>query len=120
MEQTVTATWGELLAGASALTIFMVGGTWAVMGVFVKNLQGNYRIMQTQVREAQVAINGLAISVAEMKTSIPTIVGGQNEMLDSLDKLHSVVDAVGDNVARITTFLGHLAGTPPSFPSDLK
>jgi hypothetical protein len=120
MQQAVTATWVELLAGASAITIFMIGGTWAVIGVFVKNLQSDYRIIQTQEREVQVALNSLAISVAEMKASMPTVVGGLTEMLDSLDKLRGEVNIVEDNIARIKTFLGHLAGTPPSFPSDLK
>jgi hypothetical protein len=120
MEQAVTATWAELLAGASAITIFVVGGTWAVIGVFVKNLQSDYRIMQSQEREVQVALNSLAISIAEIKASVPTVVGGVSEMLDTLDRLRGEVNIVEDNIARIKTFLGHLAGTPPSFPSDLK
>ena len=120
MEQTVNATWAELLAGASVVAIFMIGGTWAVIGVFVKNLQSDYRIVQSRGQELQAALNSLAISVAEMKKSMPMVVRGLTEALDNLDRLRVEVDLVRDNIGQIKTFLGHLAGTPSSFPSDLK
>jgi hypothetical protein len=120
MEQAVTATWGELLAGASAVTIVVAGVIWAVIGVFFNDLKRNYRIMQTQLDGVHFAINNLTVSVAEMKASLPTLVGGINEGLNGMEKLRGDVDLVNANVARIATFLGHLAATPPSFPSDLK
>jgi archaellum component FlaC len=62
---------------------------------------------------------------------MPILDSGLKEMLDDLDKLRSEisddmgrlrseVDAVSSNIVRITNFLAHLAGTPPSFPSDLR
>jgi hypothetical protein len=120
MEQAVTATWGELLAGASAVTIIIVGAIWAVIGAFFSDLKRNYRIMQTQLDGVHFAINSLTVSVAEMKASMPTLVGRISEGLNGMEKLRGDVDLVNANVARIATFLGHLAATPPSFPSDLK
>jgi hypothetical protein len=120
MEQAVTATWGELLAGASAATIIIAGVIWAVIGVFFNDLKRNYRIMQTQLDGVHFAINGLTVSVAELKASMPALVSGMNDGLDGIEKLRGDVDLMNGNVARIATFLGHLAATPPSFPSDLK
>ena len=111
MEQAVTATWGELLAGASALGIILVGVIWAAIGV--NGLKRNCRIMQTQ-------LDDLTVSVAEMKASMSTLAGGINKELNGIEKLRGDVDLMNGNVARITTFLGHLAATPPSFPSDLR
>ena len=120
MEQAVTATCGELFAGASAVTIIIVGVLWAVIGALFSDLKRNYRIMQTQLDGVHFAINNLTISVAEMKASLPTLVSRINEGLNGMEKLRGDVDLVNANVARIATFLGHLAATPPSFPSDLK
>jgi hypothetical protein len=119
MEQTVSATWTELLAGAAAIAIIIVGGMWAVIGVFLSDLRRDYRIMRTQMDGVHIAINSLAVALGEMKASIAPLVNGLNEMHDDIDKLRGEVDAVNSNVARITTFLAHLAGTPPSFPADL-
>jgi hypothetical protein len=66
-----------------------------------------------------IAIDNVAVSLAEMKAAMPDLVNGQGEILDGVDKLRGEVETVGSNVARMATFLGHLAGTPPSFPSDL-
>jgi len=46
MEQIVTATWAELLAGVSAVTIIIVGATWAIMRTYFKR---NYGSLQTQL-----------------------------------------------------------------------
>jgi hypothetical protein len=119
MEQTVSATWAELLAGAAASAVIIVGGIWAVVGAFLSDLKRDYRTMRTQMDGVHIAINSLAASLAEMKASMPALVSGQNEILDDIDKLRGEVETAAGNVARITTFLGHLAGTPPSFPSDL-
>jgi len=119
MEQTVSATWTELLAGAAAIAIIIVGGMWAVIGVFLSDLRRDYRIMRTQMDGVHIAITSLAVALGEMKASIAPLVNGLNEMHDDIDKLRGEVDAVNSNVARITTFLAHLAGTPPSFPADL-
>jgi hypothetical protein len=119
MEQTVSATWTELLAGAAAIAVIIVGGMWAVIGVFLSDLKRDYRIMRTQMDGVHIAINSLAVALGEMKASIVPLVNGLNEMHDDIDKLRGEVDAVNSNVARITKFLAHLAGTPPSFPADL-
>jgi uncharacterized protein YoxC len=119
MEQTVSATWTELLAGAAAIAVIIVGGMWAVIGVFLSDLKRDYRIMRTQMDGVHIAINSLAVALGEMKASIAPLVNGLNEMHDDIDKLRGEVDAVNSNVARITKFLAHLAGTPPSFPADL-
>jgi hypothetical protein len=111
MEQAVAATWGELSAGASALAIIIVGVIWAAIGV--NDLKKNYRIMQTQ-------LDDLTVAVAEMKASMLPLVGGTNEVRNNLERLRGDIDLVSGNVARVATFLGHLAATPPSFPSDLK
>jgi hypothetical protein len=115
MEQTVTATWAELLAGGSAI-IVVVGVIWAAVGVNV--LKRNNKIMQTQLDGLDFAINNLTVSVAEMRVSMPTVASGINKGLKEIEKLRADVDLVNGNVARITTFLGHLAATPPSFPSN--
>jgi hypothetical protein len=120
MEQAITATWGELLAGASAVAVIIVGMIWGVISATFNDLKRNYRIMQTQLDGLHFAINGLTVSVAEMKASMPPLVSGMNEGLNDIEKLRGDVDLVNGNVARIATFLGHLAATPPSFPSDLK
>jgi hypothetical protein len=117
MEQVVTVTWAELLAGASAIIVIIVGVIWAAG---VSDLKRNYKIMQTQLDGLDFAINNLTVSVAEMKASIPTVASGINKGLKEMEKLRVDVDLVNGNVARITTFLGHLAATPPSFPSDLR
>lgn len=44
---------------------------------------------------------------------------GINGMREDIERLRVEVDVISGNVARIAKFLGHLAGTPPSFPSDL-
>ncbi len=119
MEQTVSATWIELLAGAAAIAVIIVGGMWAVIGVFLSDLKRDYRIMRTQMDGVHIAINSLAVALGEMKASIAPLVNGLNEMHDDIDKLRGEVDAVNSNVARITKFLAHLAGTPPSFPANL-
>ncbi len=119
MEQTVSATWTELLAGAAAIAVIIVGGMWAVIGVFLSDLKRDYRIMRTQMDGVHIAINSLAVALGEMKASIAPLVNGVDEMHDDIDKLRGEVDAVNSNVARITKFLAHLAGTPPSFPADL-
>ena len=117
MEQIVTATWAELLAGVSAVTIIIVGATWAIMSTHFKR---NYGSLQTQLEGVHFAINSLTASVAEMKTSMPTLASGITEGLNRMEKLRSDVDLVNADVARIATFLSHLAATPPSFPSDLR
>ncbi len=119
MEQTVSATWTELLAGAAAITVLIVGGMWAVIGVFLSDLKRDYRIMRTQMDGVHIAINSLAVALGEMKASMSPLMNGLNEMHDDIDKLRGEVDAVNSNVARVTKFLAHLAGTPPSFPADL-
>jgi|GEM_PF-5829996 len=119
MEQAVSATWGELLAGAVGVAVIIVGGMWAVVGVFLNDLKRDYRTMRTQMDGVHIAINSLAASLAEVKASMSPLVSDLQEMRDDIDKLRGEVDAVSGNVARIATFLGHLAGTPPSFPSDL-
>jgi hypothetical protein len=119
MEQILSATWTEVLAGAAAGAVIIVGGIWAVVGVLLSDLKRDYRTMRTQMDGVHIAINSFAVSLAEMKASMPDLVNGQGEILDGMDKLRGEVEMVGGNIARITTFLGHLAGTPPSFPSDL-
>ncbi len=119
MEQTVSATWIELLAGAAAIAVIIVGGMWAVIGVFLSDLKRDYRIMRTQMDGVHIAINSLAVALGEKKASMSPLMNGLNEMHDDIDKLRGEVDAVNSNVARVTKFLAHLAGTPPSFPADL-
>jgi hypothetical protein len=119
MEQTLNATWAELLAGAAAGAVIIVGGIWAVVGVLLSDLKRDYRTMRTQMDGVHIAINSLAVSLAEMKAAMPDLVNGQGEILDGMDKLRGEVETVSGNIARITKFLAHLAGTPPSFPSDL-
>ena len=120
MEQAITAAWAELLAGASAITVVIVGGIWAILAAYFNDLKRNYRIMQTQLDGAHFAINSLTASVAEIKASMPTLASGITEGFNGVEKLHGDVDLVNANVARIATFLSHLAATPPSFPSDLR
>jgi hypothetical protein len=120
MEQAIAATWSELLAGASVLTIIIVGAIWAVMSLYFIHLKRNYGSLQTQVDGMHFAIDNLTASVAEMKTSMPTLASGITEGLNRMEKLRSDVDLVNADVARIATFLSHLAATPPSFPSDLR
>ena len=119
MEQTLSATWIEVLAGAAAGAVIIVGGIWAVVGVLLSDLKRDYRTMRMQMDGVHIAIDNVAVSLAEMKAAMPDLVNGQGEILDGVDKLRGEVETIGGNVARITTFLGHLAGTPPSFPSDL-
>jgi hypothetical protein len=123
MEQTLNATlsmtWAELVAGAAAGAVIIVGGIWAVVGAMLSDLKRDYRTMRTQMDGVHIAINSLAASVAEMKASMPDLVNGQSEMLDGMDKLRGDVETVSGNLARITNFLAQLAGRPPSFPSDL-
>lgn len=116
MEQILSATWTEVLAGAAAGAVIIVGGIWAVVGVLLSDLKRDYRTMRTQMNGMHIAIDSFAVSLAEMKADL---VNGQSEILDGMDKLRGEVEMVSSNVARITTFLGHLAGTPPSFPSGL-
>jgi hypothetical protein len=119
MEQTLSATWIEVLAGAAAGAVIIVGGIWAVVGVLLSDLKRDYRTMRMQMDGVHIAIDNVAVSLAEMKAAMPDLVDGQGEILDGVDKLRGEVETVGSNVARMATFLGHLAGTPPSFPSDL-
>jgi hypothetical protein len=123
MEQTLSATfsatWAELLAAAAAGAVIIVGGVWAVVGALLSDLKRDYRTMRTQMDGVHIAINSLAVSLAEMKAAMPDLVNGQGEIFDGMDKLRGEVGAVSGNIARITKFLAHLAGTPPSFPSDL-
>jgi hypothetical protein len=76
MERAVTATWTELLAGASAVTIIIVAVISVVIGVFFNNLKRNHRKTQTQLDGTQFVINDLTASVAEMKASMSTLAGG--------------------------------------------
>jgi hypothetical protein len=46
MEQTLSATWIEVLAGAAAGAVIIVGGIWAVVGVLLSDLKRDYRTMQ--------------------------------------------------------------------------
>lgn len=119
MEQTMSATWAEFLAGAAGFAIIIVGGVWAVISVFLSDLKRDYRVMHTQMDGVQIAVNSLDAAVAELKASMAPIADGQNEMRTDLDKLRSEVDAMSGHVASITKFLGQLAGRPPSFPPDL-
>ncbi len=116
LSATLSATWAEALAVAAAGAVVIVGGIWAVVGVLLRDLKRDYRTMRTQMNGVHIAIDSFAVSLAEMKADL---VNGQGEMLEGVDKLRGEVETIGSNVARITTFLGHLAGTPPSFPSDL-
>jgi hypothetical protein len=116
LSATLSATWAEVLAGAAAGAVIIVGGIWAVVGVLLSDLKRDYRTMRTQMNGVHIAIDSFAVSLAEMKADLAN---GQGEILDGVDKLRGEVETIGSNVARITTFLGHLAGTPPSFPSDL-
>ena len=116
LSATLSATWAEVLAGAAAGAVIIVGGIWAVVGVLLSDLKRDYRTMRTQMNGVHIAIDSFAVQLAEMKADLTN---GQGEILDGMDKLRGEVETIGSNVARITTFLGHLAGTPPSFPSDL-
>jgi len=115
MEQTVSTPWAVLLAGAGAVAIIIVGGMWAVVSIFLRD----YRIMRTQMDGVHIAINSMAVSLAELKATVSPLIHGLNEMREDIDRLRVEVEVVSGNVARIAKFLGHLAGTPPSFPSDL-
>jgi hypothetical protein len=79
----------------------------------------DYAAMRTQMDGVHIAINSLAVSLADLRATVSPLTSGLNKMHENIDKLHVDVDAVSGNVARIAKFLGHLAGTPPSFPSDL-
>ena len=120
MEQAITAAWAELLAGAFAVTIIIVGGIWAVIGAYFNDLKRIYRDHASQLDGVYFAINSLTVSVAEMKSSMPTLASGITEGLNGVERLRGDIDLVNANVARIATFLGHLGATPPSFPSDLR
>jgi hypothetical protein len=119
MEQIVSTTWAVFLAGAAAVAIIIVGGMWAVIGIFLRDLKRDYGIMRTQTDGVHIVINSLAVALAELKATVSPLMSGQNEMREDIDNLRVEVDAVSGNVARIAKFLGHLARTPPSFPSDL-
>jgi hypothetical protein len=119
MEQTVSAPWAVLLAGAAVVAIIIIGGMWAVIGIFLRDLKRDYRIMRAQMDGVHIAINSLAVSLAELKATVTPLTTGMNGMREDIDRLRVEVDVVSGNVARIAKFLGHLAGTPPSFPSDL-
>lgn len=119
MEQTVSAPWAVLLAGAAIVAIIIIGGMWAVIGIFLRDLKRDYRGMRTQMDGVHIAINSLAVSLAELKATVTPLTIGVNGMREDIDRLRVEVDVVSGNVARIAKFLGHLAGTPPSFPSDL-
>jgi hypothetical protein len=113
------AFWPVFLAGAAAVAIIIVGGMWAVIGIFLRDLRRDYAIMRTQMDGVHIAINSLAVSLAELRATVSPLVNGLNKMHEDIEKLRVDVDAVSGNVGRIAKFLGHLAGTPPSFPSDL-
>ncbi len=119
MEQILTASWAELLAGAAAGAVIIVGGFWAVAGVMLSDLKRDYRTMRTQMDGVHIAINSLAVSLADVKAAMPDLVNGQGEMLDGMDRLRGDVETVSGNLDRVTNFLAQLAGRPPSFPSDL-
>jgi hypothetical protein len=119
MEQTVSAPWAVLLAGAAIVAIIIIGGMWAVIGIFLRDLKRDYRIMRTQMDGVHIAINSMAVSLAELKATVTPLTSGINGMREDIDRLRVEVDVVSGNVARIAKFLGHLAGTPPSFPPDL-
>jgi hypothetical protein len=119
MEQTVSAPWAVLLAGAAIVAIIIIGGMWAVIGIFLRDLKRDYRVMRAQMDGVHIAINSLAVSLAELKATVTPLTIGVNGMREDIDRLRVEVDVVSGNVARIAKFLGHLAGTPPSFPSDL-
>jgi hypothetical protein len=119
MEQTVSAPWAVLLAGAAIVAIIIIGGMWAVIGIFLRDLKRDYRVMRTQMDGVHIAINSMAVSLAELKATVTPLTTGINGMREDIDRLRVEVDLVSGNVARIAKFLGHLAGTPPSFPSDL-
>jgi hypothetical protein len=119
MEQTVSAPWAVLLAGAAIVAIIIIGGMWAVIGIFLRDLKRDYRVMRTQMDGVHIAINSMAVSLAELKATVMPLTSGINGMREDIDRLRVEVDVVSGNVARIAKFLGHLAGTPPSFPSDL-
>jgi hypothetical protein len=119
MEQTVSAPWAVLLAGAAIVAIIIIGGMWAVIGIFLRDLKRDYRIMRTQMDGVHIAINSMAVSLAELKATVTPLTTGINGMREDIERLRVEVDVVSGNVARIAKFLGHLAGTPPSFPSDL-
>jgi hypothetical protein len=119
MEQTVSAPWAVLLACAAIVAIIIIGGMWAVIGIFLRDLKRDYRVMRAQMDGVHIAINSLAVSLAELKATVTPLTTGMNGMREDIDRLRVEVDVVSGNVARIAKFLGHLAGTPPSFPSDL-
>ncbi|MFY9839590.1 MAG: hypothetical protein WAK55_24590 [Xanthobacteraceae bacterium] len=119
MDQTVSAPWGVLLAGAAIVAIIIIGGMWAVIGIFLRDLKRDYRIMRTQMDGVHIAINSMAVSLAELKATVMPLNTGINGMREDIERLRVEVDVISGNVARIAKFLGHLAGTPPSFPSDL-
>jgi hypothetical protein len=119
MEQTVSAPWAVLLACAAIVAIIIIGGMWAVIGIFLRDLKRDYRVMRTQMDGVHIAINSMAVSLAELKATVTPLTTGINGMREDIDRLRVEVDVVSGNVARIAKFLGHLAGTPPSFPSDL-
>jgi fumarate reductase subunit D len=127
MDQTVGAIWPVswpafwplFLAGAAVVAIIIVGGMWAVIGIFLRHLRRDYAIMRTQMDGVHVAINSLAVSLAELRATVSPLINGLNKMHEDIEKLRVDVDSVSGNVARIAKFLGHLAGTPPAFPSDL-
>jgi len=119
MEQTVSAPWAVLLAGAAIVAIIIIGGMWAVIGIFLRDLKRDYRIMRTQMDGVHIAINSMAVSLAELKATVTPLTTGINGMREDIERLRVEVDVVSGNVARIAKFLGHLAGTPPSFPPDL-
>jgi hypothetical protein len=119
MEQTVSAPWAVLLAGAAIVAIIIIGGMWAVIGIFLRDLKRDYRVMRTQMDGVHIAINSMAVSLAELKATVAPLTNGINGMREDIERLRVEVDVVSGNVARIAKFLGHLAGTPPSFPSDL-
>ena len=119
MEQTVSAPWAVLLAGAAIVAVIIIGGMWAVIGIFLRDLKRDYRVMRAQMDGVHIAINSLAVSLAELKATVTPLTTGINGMREDIDRLRVEVDVVSGNVARIAKFLGHLAGTPPSFPSDL-
>jgi hypothetical protein len=119
MEQTVGTIWPLFLAGAAAVAIIIVGGMWAVIGIFLRDLKRDYGTMRTQMDGLHIAINSLAVSLADLRATVSPLTSGLNKMHEDIDKLRVDIDAVSGNVARIAKFLGHLAGTPPSFPPHL-
>lgn len=125
----MSMTVAQFAVGVGAIIVIVIGGVWAVNGAFLNELKTEYRIMRTQMDGLHIAMNSLTVAMTEIRASMPILDRALQKMLDDRDrflgeiasdltKLRGEIDEVNGNVVRITTFLAHLAGTPPSFPSD--